>query len=93
MVVRTKKKGAVTFVCNVEPNASRIYLATSANCWDPTAERMTRVKDGSFRATLLLPAGEYQYKFVIDGIWINDPDAEGQTINCYGTLNSLVRVQ
>ena len=35
----------------------------------------------------------YQYKFIVDGVWLNDPQAQEQVMNPYGTLNSIVRVE
>ena len=35
----------------------------------------------------------YQYKFIVDGVWLNDPQAQEQIMNSYGTMNSIVRVE
>ena len=92
MVVNTKKKGEVTFVFDAQPDAKKVYLAGTFNNWDPQAKRMTKFKDRSFRARLRLDAGHHEYKFVVDGNWLNDPDAESHTTNQYGTSNSIVSV-
>jgi hypothetical protein len=90
MVVLWKRKGEMTFVCDRVPGAKRVYLTGDFNQWDPKNRRMVKVKDGSFRAKMKLEPGQYQYKFVVDGSWICDPDAERQVANPYGTLNSVV---
>ena len=92
MSVQNKRKGKITFIWDKQPEAKKVYLAGEFNDWDPQARRMSRVKDRTFRATLDLGSGQYEYKFVVDGDWQNDPDAEGQTVNQYGTLNSVVCV-
>ena len=92
MIIRGKKSGELRFVCNLTSRAKKVYLAGDFNRWNPKNRRMIRCKDGSFRARMRLPAGTHQYKFVVDGVWINDPAAEGQVMNPYGTLNSLINV-
>ena len=92
MVVRGKQNGDVTFVCKMTPRPERVYLAGDFNAWNPTKNRMVRSKDGSFRATMKLPAGTYQYKFVADGVWVNDPDVSECIPNPYGSCNSVARV-
>ena len=82
-----------TSVCDAAPEAAKVFLAGNFNAWDPAARRMVRVRDGSFRAKLDLAPGEYQYKFVADGTWLHDPNAERHTTNEHGTLNSVVQIR
>lgn len=56
------------------PDAEKVYVAGSMNGWDTTATPL--VKDettGCWTITLPLSAGDYQYKFVVDGEWTTDP--------------------
>ena len=92
MIVQGKKDGESTFVCRPPTEAKAVYLVGSFNRWDLTKKRMVKVKDGSFRAKMSLRPGAYQYKFVVDGAWIEDPDAEQQVMNEHGTLNSVVTI-
>jgi len=87
-----KKTGQVTFVCTVAPQAKKVFLVGDFNAWDVAARKMVKAKDGSFRAKLDLEPGRYEYKFVIDGEWVGDPDAEVQTLNPFGSCNSVVMV-
>jgi 1,4-alpha-glucan branching enzyme len=43
--------------------AKSVYVAGDFNQWDPTATKMTKTKDGSFKAKLKLTHGKHQYKF------------------------------
>jgi hypothetical protein len=55
------------------PEAKTVFLVGDFNNWNPTVEKM--VKEGDvFEWSLFLVAGDYRYKFVVDGKWINDPD-------------------
>jgi hypothetical protein len=53
---------------------------------------MTRMQDGTFQARVRLSRGEHQYKFVADGVWMDDPEAAARAPNPFGTTNSVVRV-
>lgn len=93
MIVQGRKNGEVTFVCRPPGPAKAVYLVGTFNRWNPARKRMVKVKDGSFRAKMSLPPGEYHYKFVVDGAWIEDSHAERQVENEHGTLNSVVTVR
>ncbi len=93
MIEQKSKKGQVTFVCDLVPAARKVYLAGDFNNWDPQAKRMTKAKDGTFRARMKLPSGKHEYKFVADGLWLNDPSSDGQVANSYGSSNSILGVE
>jgi 1,4-alpha-glucan branching enzyme len=76
----------------LKTDAKRVFLAGNFNQWQSQTNRITKSKDVSYRAKIKLPQGEYQYKFIVDGMWFNDPQAESQVMNRYGTLNSVIRV-
>ena len=92
MIVQGKKNGDLTFLFKPKAAAKTVYLVGSFNRWNPTEKRMIKIKDGSCRAKVNLRPGEYQYKFVVDGAWVEDTDAERQVTNEHGTLNSVVTV-
>jgi len=92
MVAHGRRKGEMTFIYNCLPGAKRVFLVGDFNEWSPEDKRMSRHKDGTFRARVSLAAGNYQYKFLADGRWVNDPDAHGQVTNAFGTTNSVVHV-
>lgn len=92
MVIFDVKKGEVVFVCNLNRAAKKVFLVGDFNNWQADAKRMTKVKDGSFRARLNLFPDRYEYQFLVDDAWLADPDAPDQTLNPYGTFNSVVTV-
>jgi hypothetical protein len=53
---------------------------------------MVKSKNGSFHARVQLPPGQYQYKFLADGVWLHDANAQSQVMNPYGTFNSVINV-
>jgi 1,4-alpha-glucan branching enzyme len=54
---------------------------------------MKRQADGHWEASLALPPGRYQYKFVVDGQWLPDPNAHELIPNDFGSLNSVMEVR
>jgi 5'-AMP-activated protein kinase regulatory beta subunit len=87
-----KGRKRVTFVCKAEPG-SDVYLAGDFNNWNPEKRRLSdKEGDGRFTTTMLLPAGTYEYKFIINGQWSIDPECEEWVPNKMGSLNSIVRI-
>jgi glycosidase len=68
-----------------------VYLAGTFNGWSTDATPMRQV-DRRFEVMLLLPEGEYEYKFVADGNWITDERAKRFKPDGYGGRNSVVVV-
>lgn len=83
----------VTFEVAADP-ASEVYLAGSFNNWDAQRHKMKDTRrNGSYAITLMLPKGEHEYKFVINGNWVVDPECQDWTRNSFGTLNSVKKVE
>ena len=47
---------------------------------------------GAWTTTVWLPAGRYEYRFVVDGQWISDPSARESVPNTFGSTNSVLVV-
>jgi Glycogen recognition site of AMP-activated protein kinase len=74
------------------PNARTVFLAGSFNQWNPTATPMTRMGADKWVKELYLPAGRYEYQFVLDGRWTPDLKAAEEIPNLFGGFNSVVEV-
>jgi hypothetical protein len=72
------------------PNALTVNLAGAFNNWSPTASPLHKRPSGKWAITLELPAGRYQYKFIVDGMWIPDPGNPNQVDNYSGGKDSVV---
>jgi hypothetical protein len=66
-------EGNTTFRLKGHKDAKAVYLAGDFNHWDPTGQPMVKDRDGWIVRIDLTP-GKYDYKFVVDGDWILDPD-------------------
>jgi serine/threonine protein kinase len=73
----------------------RIYLAGSFNGWNPSDDYLLRDDDGdgTYSVTVRLGRGVHQYKFVIDGDWVQDPHAPGLAPDGFGSSNSRIEVR
>jgi chromosome partitioning protein len=81
----------IEFVLKGTPAAS-VAVAGSFNDWEPSRTPLNRSEDGKWKATVWLPSGRYEYRFVVDGQWINDPDARESVENTFGSTNSVLVV-
>jgi 1,4-alpha-glucan branching enzyme len=71
-------------------DAQSVFVAGSFNDWRPTTALTQR--DGEWTGEIQLDPGTYEYRFVVDGRWIEDPSAPDQATNPYGGRNSVLRV-
>ena len=68
---------------------SKVYVACTFNNCDPTALGMAAVPtEGVFKATLSLPAGTCEYRFVVNGVWQMEDASQDSAQNGRGTLGS-----
>jgi len=75
------------------PTAHEVCIAGSFNDWHPTVTPMIRLEDGKWAKELALPPGRYEYRFVVDGQWVDDPAATDLIPNSYGTANAVLVVE
>ena len=75
------------------PEARTVGVAGSFNGWNPQANPLERTASGEWSLRLMLKSGEYEYRFVADGVWADDPQAAQRMANPYGGINSVLRVR
>ena len=91
--IEQPRRKRVTFRIEAGPE-SNVHLAGSFNNWNSMTHRLNRKNgNGTYSATLLLPVGRYEYKFIVDGTWQCDPACADQTMNEHGSLNSVLEVK
>ncbi len=69
--------------------AQEVYLAGDFNNWDSSANAMKKDKKGLWKTTLSLKPGRYEYRFLVDGNWENDPSCAGCVPNEFGSQNCV----
>ncbi|MCO6476619.1 MAG: glycogen-binding domain-containing protein [Phaeodactylibacter sp.] len=88
---RQTSDGNVRFFLPGFEEAGHVALTGSFNGWDEHAFIMDRV-EGGWATRLQLDAGRYEYKFIVDGQWIEDPYNPEKRKNQYHTYNSILHV-
>ena len=94
MKTRTKSpaKGCVCLHLT-HPAAQQVCVAGSFNDWHPSVTPMIRLDDRQWAKELALPPGRYEYRFVVDGVWVDDPAATELIPNSFGTANAVLEVR
>jgi len=90
MISKGKKKGAIRFAIQAN-GAKKVEVAGSFSGWKPVAMRKNAI--GEFVKNEPLGPGTHEYKFLVDGQWVTDPDHGEYAMNPYGTMNSVVRLE
>jgi 1,4-alpha-glucan branching enzyme len=77
--------------------AKQVILAGDFNNWNLKQHPMKKdCKElqwrGTWEKTLMLPEGKYEYKFLVDGEWVIDPQNTQTTHNNFGTQNSIINL-
>jgi 1,4-alpha-glucan branching enzyme len=75
-----------------EPNAKSVKVAGDFSDWEKKAIELRRKGDGLWTATVSLPPGTYQYRFLVDGEWRDDPACSTRVSNPYGDTNCVMQL-
>ena len=71
------------------PAADRVSLAGDFNHWDVNNLAMKKDNKGTWEVRVQLPPGRYEYRFWIDGVWHDDPNAHERVGNPFGSQNCV----
>lgn len=86
------KSGNYSFKLSGYQNAREVILSGSFNKWNEEAFKMYKTEDG-WELTLQLKPSYYEYKFIVDGKWMEDPNNSNKTINEFGGYNSVIDIK
>jgi 1,4-alpha-glucan branching enzyme len=71
------------------PQATSVFIAGDFNQWNLSTHPLKRDKKGVWKISLALGPGRYEYRFLVDGEWQNDPNCPSLVENPFGTSNCL----
>jgi hypothetical protein len=74
------------------PEAGKVAVAGKFNNWNPDATPLKNTGLGEWVVRLMLRSGQYEYRFVVDGLWSEDPEAAQRVANPHGGFNSVLIV-
>ena len=90
--VKTTNAKAVEFKLRA-PEAKRVSLAGSFNNWNANSLAARKDARGIWTIKAAFVPGKYEYKFVVDGSWINDPICKESVPNTLGSTNSVLVIR
>ncbi|AVR47398.1 glycoside hydrolase [Christiangramia fulva] len=88
--LKSKPECKVTFNVPAK-DANNVEVAGDFNNWKST--KLKKFKNGNFKGQVNLPVDkEYQFKYIIDGEWVNEPEADRLEWNEYASTENSVLV-
>lgn len=83
-------KEGLLFSC-YSPEAKEIFLAGDFNGWKRRETPLVKGRDDVWRTILRLkPNRSYDYKYIVDGNWVNDPNNRDLNPDIAGGTNSVI---
>jgi 1,4-alpha-glucan branching enzyme len=76
----------------LDTNAWSVCVVGTFNDWKIGATPLSRVGGSKWSGELALATGRYEYRFVADGTWIDDPKAKAYVPNPHGGRNAVLEV-
>lgn len=92
MMAYPTKDGNYTFKLKGFSNAKKVILSGSFNKWNEELFAMNKTENG-WELTLQLKPNYYEYKFIVDGEWMEDPDSKQKVVNEFGGYNSYIDIK
>ena len=71
------------------PEANTVALAGDFNGWNVNSLPLKKGKLGTWKASIKLKPGRYEYRFSVNGEWWDDPHAQERVSNPFGGYNSI----
>lgn len=91
--LKSKPVCKVTFTVPAE-EAKEVAVVGSFNQWNTNADTLKKLKNGTFKGTLNLEKdNSYEFRYVVDGKYINDDQADAYTWSDYAAAeNGVIEV-
>ena len=89
---KTIKRRRVTMTFEA-PYAGAVSLMGDFNQWNEKKHPMKNGKHGMWKKIIMVPPGQYEYRFLVDGQWQNDPANDQLCANCFGSTNNILEIK
>ena len=87
---KTQKRVILTMSAS---EAKSVLLAGDFNDWNTHSHPFKKETKGKWKISLSLQPGSYQYRFLVDGEWKDDPNCTTFTPNPFGSVNNVLTVK
>jgi 1,4-alpha-glucan branching enzyme len=74
------------------PEANSVQLVGDFTHWQSKPINLVKQADGVWKTSVILPAGTYHYRFLVDGAWCDDPECTLRIPNIFGSHNMVREV-
>ncbi len=88
--LKTKPVCKVTFTVPAE-EAKKVAVVGDFNNWSTKGSSLKKLKNGNFKGTFELPKeGSYEFKYIIDGAYVNEAEADRYQWNDFAGAENAV---
>lgn len=74
------------------PEAESVCLAADFNGWNPGLTPLRKSRNGTWKVSVKLAPGRYEYRFWVDNTWQNNQKPVECVPNAFGTWNCVIEV-
>jgi 5'-AMP-activated protein kinase regulatory beta subunit len=85
------KRRRVTFSFE-SSDAKEVILVGDFNNWNEKKHPMKSNGNGMWNKSVMIPPGRYEYKFLVDRQWEEDPQNDQTCLNGFGTYNNVLNL-
>ena len=85
------KRRRVTFSFE-SSDAKEVILMGDFNNWNSKKHPMKSNGNGMWNKSVMIPPGRYEYKFLVDRQWKEDPQNDRTCLNGFGTYNNVLNL-
>lgn len=90
--LKSKPVCKVTFSIPAK-EAKKVVVTGDWNKWSAKAEPLKKLKNGTWKATVDLDADKsYEFKYIVDGNYVNDDQADDYKWNDVGSENGVLNL-
>lgn len=75
------------------PAKDSVLLAGDFTGWQQAPLALKKDKKGTWKKTVSLPPGRYEYRLLVDGEWRDDPQCANRCPNQFGGQNCVCVVE
>ena len=92
-VIKTKPVVKVTFSIEAK-EANTAAVVGDFNNWNQSEGALSKLKNGTFKAAFDLPKdNSFEFKYIVDGNYVNEPEADSYRWNEFANAeNSVLEV-
>ena len=89
---KIKKAKRIAFTLS-DGEARNVFLVGDFNNWDETSHPLKKNSNGTWKGSISLTPGRYEYRLLVDGAWQNDPKCLSFAPNPFGQENCILIVE